>query len=355
MKSTPSKKISVLVLYNHVGDDVYETMKDVDPTTLGFTPEYNFKNIATVSEEYTAIATALIKEGFSVKIYNVQEDIHKLSSLFRRNPPDVIFNLVEFFHDSQFLEAAVAGLYELYKIPFTGSPSFTLNLCLRKGLTKQMLLANGVPTPRFRMLNEPVIAKRHGLKYPVIVKPAREDASSGVDANSVVYNYVDLLLLIEKVFKEFTPPILVEEYIEGRELHISILGNDPPIMLPPVEYDFSELPDEHPNIITYDAKWNPLNESFHRIHSICPAKLTKSQIKKIERVSVAAYSTMGCRDYARLDLRLAKDNSVYVLEVNPNPDLTEGVSYMDSAEKVGLSFSQTLALIVGYALIRKPI
>jgi D-alanine-D-alanine ligase len=155
------------------------------------------------------------------------------------------------------------------------------------------------------------------------------------------------------MFKEHAPPIMVEEYIEGRELHVSLLGNDPPKMLPPVEFDFSKLPKGYPNIITYDAKWNPLHEAFHGIHTQCPAKLTKAQLKKVEQVSIAAYNILGCRDYARLDLRLGKGNRVYVLEVNPNPDLTEGVSFMDSAEKAGMTFSQTLSTIVQYAYKRK--
>jgi D-alanine-D-alanine ligase len=348
-----SKNISVLVLYNQIGIDEYEAIKMIDPSTLDFEPEYTLSTVSTVSEEYKAIATGLEAEGFDVRIYNVKENIHRLSSLLRRQPPDVIFNLVEFFHDSQFLESSIAGLFDLYKIPYTGAPPLSLGMCLRKGFTKQLLLANGVPTPKFRTLFEPKIVKRHGLRYPLIVKPAREDGSAGIGKESVVYDYESLQRLLKNIFTVHEPPILVEEYIEGRELHISILGNETPTMLPPIEFDFSALPDDYPNIITYDAKWNPLDESFHRIHSFCPAKLTKVQLKKIERYALAAYDIMECRDYARLDIRLGKDNSVYVLEVNPNPDLTEGVSFMESAEKSGLSFSKTLKMIVEFALNRK--
>jgi D-alanine-D-alanine ligase len=347
------KNISVLVLFNQVGIDEYEAIKMVDPSTLDFEPEYSLSSVATVSEEYKAIATALESEGFDVRIFNVKENIHRLSSLLRRQPPDVIFNLVEFFHDSQFLEASVAGLFDLYKIPYTGASPLSLGMCLRKGFTKQLLLANGVPTPKFRILFEPKIVKRHGLRYPLIVKPGRDDGSAGINKESVVYDYDSLQQLIKNVFALHTPPILVEEFIEGRELHVSILGNDPPKMLPVIEYDFSDLPSDYPRVITYDAKWNPLDESFHRIHAVCPAPLTKRQLKKIEQYSLAAYDIMECRDYARMDLRLAKDNTVHVLEVNPNPDLTEGVSFMDSAEKAGLTFSETLVKIVDYALKRK--
>ena len=346
------EKPTVLVLYNQVGEDEYEKLKEVDPKTLGFEPEYDI-HVATVDEEYQAITTALEKEGFSVTAVNLENSLDKLESILKHNPPHVIFNLVEFFHDSHMLEFAVAGMYDLYDVAYTGCTPFTLNMCVRKGMAKQLLLANGVLTPRFHLLQEPKINKRHGLKYPLIVKPAREDASSGVDKDSVVYTYDDLKALLEKVFAEYQPPILVEEYIEGRELHVSILGNDPPRMLPVIEFDFSKLPDDYPNIITYDAKWNPLNEVFHRISSVCPAKLTKIQLKKIEQACIKAYQIMECRDYARLDVRLGKHNKVYVLEVNPNPDLTEGVSYMESAEKAGMTFSETLGRIIDYAYQRK--
>jgi D-alanine-D-alanine ligase len=216
-------------------------------------------------------------------------------------------------------------------------------------------LANNIPTPKYKLLTKPYLRGRHGLKYPLIVKPAREDASSGVDKDSVVYNYDELKERIKEAFEYYDPPILVEEFVEGRELHVSVFGNDPPEVLPVIEIDFSELPSDYPSIISYDAKWNPLEESYHRIHTVCPAKLTKRVEKKVKITALEAYQITGCKDYARLDVRLTKDNKVFVLEVNPNPDLTEGVSFMESAEKAGLSFGETLSKIVEGALRRAVI
>jgi len=133
-------------------------------------------------------------------------------------------------------------------------------------------------------------------------------------------------------------------------LHVSIVGNNQPQVLPIIEYDFSELPAEYPRIISYSAKWDPLKEEYHRIHSVCPAKLSKKTERRVVERCLRAYELTGCRDCPRIDLRLSKENRVYVLEVNPNPDLTEGVSFMESVEKVGLSFSQTLRKIVEFAL-----
>ena len=345
-------KTRVLVLYNHVGEDEYEKLKDVDPTTLDFKPQYPI-HVSTIEEEYGAIVRALKSEGFAARAVNVEEDLRKIERHLRRNPPDVVFNLVEFFHDSPALEGAVAGLYELLKIPYTGSTPFVLGLCQRKGLTKQVLLANGVPTPQYHLFASASIPRRHGLRYPLIVKPPREDASSGIEKESVVHNYTQLLARVKKMLKEFKPPIMVEEFIEGRELHVSVLGNDPPVVLPIIEFDFSEVPSGYPSIISYEAKWAPLQEAYHRVHSVCPAKLPKRVQKKVEEVALRAYQVTGCRDYARVDIRLDTQDRIYILEVNPNPDLTESVSFMESAEKAGMRFSETLRRIVEFALQRE--
>lgn len=345
-------EITVAVVYNHVGDDEYEHLKKVDPTTLGFTPEYPI-HVATVAEEYTAIGRALRREGFRVRLVNLREDIRRLQRVAGRSRPDVVFNLVEHFRDDAELEADVAGFFDLHGIPYTGAPPFALALCQKKGLAKQVMLANGVPTPKFRLLTEPRIGKRHRLHYPLIVKPAREDASTGVEASSVVYDYAQLTARLEHAFEEYAPPMLVEEFIEGRELHVSVLGNDPPEVLPPIEFDFSDLPGDHPAIISYAAKWNPLDEVYHRVHTVCPAQLSARARAKVEEVTLRAYAVSGCRDYARLDLRLAARNQPYVLEVNPNPDLTEGVSFMESAEAAGYGFGETLRMLVEFALERR--
>jgi len=352
MMATSRQRESVVVLYNSVGDEGYDKLKEVDPATLGFKPEYDIA-VSTVAEEYEAIVEGLRKERFQARGVNVAEEIKNLERLVRRNPPDVVFNLVEGFHDDADLEPAVAGFLDLYRIPYTGAPPIALANCRRKGLMKQLLLANGVPTPKFQQLWKPKITVRHGLHYPLIIKPAREDASAGVDERSVVYDRAELLAQLERVFAEFDPPILVEEFIEGREFHVGIVGNEEPEVLPPLEYDFSEMPPDQPKVISYAAKWDPLAEVFHRVAAHCPADITKRLAKKIEEVSLRAYHVSGCRDYARLDLRVSANNHVYVLEVNPNPDLTEGVSFMHSAEEAGYTFPKMLRKITELALERR--
>jgi len=340
-------KPSVWVVYNHTGEDEYEKLKGVNPKTLDFNPVYKI-DVATAFEEYDAVRKGLEDAGFRSKLVNAEDNFQILHKAFARTRPDAIFNLVEYFHDDPALEAPVAGFFDLMRIPYTGAPHGALTLCQKKGFTKQILAGNGIPTPHFRTLHQPKIPRRHGLKYPLIVKPAREDASTGVTRHSVVYDHASLTAQVEKVFTEFSPPV-----IEGRELHISILGNRPPRILPAIEFDFSDLPDDHPKLISYEMKWSPLDQSYHQVHTVCPAQLTKKELRKIEEAVIPAYTLTGCRDYARIDMRMNRKGEVFILEVNPNPDLTEGVSFMESAEKGGLSFPDTLRAIVESALERK--
>ena len=347
------EKMSVLVLYNQIEKDEYEAMRQIDPASLDFTPRYSI-HVATVQEEYDAIVNALRREGFEAKSVNLKDSPSTLHRLITQNSPHVVFNLVEFFHNDLHREGAVAGFYELYRVPYTGAPPFCLSLCRRKSLTKHVLLQNGLATPKFIVLERPFVEPDHGLRYPLIIKPGLQDGSAGVEIGSVVQDYARLLIQLEEIFPRFGAPILVEEFVEGKELHVSILGNNPPVALPIIEYDFSELYADHPPMITYDIKWNPLVLPYHKVHSICPARIDKATERLVMKQALKAYAVTYCRDYARVDLRLGKDGVPYILEVNPNPDLTEGVSFMESTEKAGLSFSATLRKIVGFSLERPP-
>ena len=192
----------------------------------------------------------------------------------------------------------------------------------------------------------------HKLNYPLLVKPAFEDASVGIENESIVINSKQLRKRIEHVLKQFNQPALVEEFIEGRELNIAVMGDKKLRVLPISEIDFSAMPDHLHNIVSYQAKWDPHHESYHKTIPICPASLPKNIEKRAKEVAFKAFKVMGCRDYARVDIRLSKDNKLFVLEVNPNPDITEGAGFMRSAQHAGMTYAQALKRIVKYALGR---
>ncbi len=347
----------VAVLYNFVGEDEYETLKRKIKEKAIISPTgkmEDIEEIATLQDEINAVIAALEVEGFEARAINIEDRFDLLMKALTAPRPDVVFNLVEFFNDDATLEHRVAGLYDLLQIPYTGSAPMTLAICQRKGLTKQILKTNDIPTPRFRQVKKPPIPKLYGLRYPLIIKPAWEDASAGVDQRAVVEHREQLEQRVHHVWKEFDQPALIEEYIDGRELGVSVIGNQKPRVLPIEEMDFSDLPPDMRGIISFESKWNPLHEVFHKGELICPAKLPRGVRRRAEEIALRTYQVLGCRDYARIDMRMDAGNKLYVLEVNPNPDLTEGVAFMSSAQAAGMSFSETLRTIVQEALARAP-
>jgi len=351
-----SKRTRVVVLYNFVGVDQYAILRRKVKIGSVVSPTgriEDLERIATLREEIQALVQALQEEGFDCRAVNVKEDFNRLLEALTSPRPDVVFNLIEFFNDNALLEDRVAGLYDLLDIPYTGSPPLTLALCQRKGLAKQILKANNIPTPRFKLVASEPIPTLRGLRYPLIVKPVWEDASAGVTERSVVEERPQLEQQVRHTWEKFQQPALIEEFIEGRELGVSVIGNKPPRMLPVEEMDFSDLPEERRKIISFESKWDPLHEDFHKGTLVCPAKLSRAVLRRVKAVALRTYQVMGCRDYSRIDMRLDRRNKLFVLEVNPNPDLTAGVAFMSSAAADGMTFSGTLRFIVEEALARR--
>ena len=355
------RKVDVAVLYNFLGEDEFETLRrglQEGETQLSpeLAEEYDAEavgdEIATVAEEIQAVEDGISGAGFKARTINIKDDFQILMQALTTPRPDVVFNLVEWFNDDSWLEDRVAALYDLLQIPYTGSPPVALATCQRKDRTKEILQANGVPTPRFMVVTGEPIPRLGGLRYPVIVKPTRADASEGISEESVVENRSRLEQQVRMILKDYEQPALVEEFIAGRELGVSVLGNDPPRVLPLEEMDFSELPAGYRGIISFESKWDPLNEVYHKSELICPAKVSKSVARRASEMALRAYQVMGCRDYARIDIRMDRRGRLYVLEVNPNPDLSEAVGFGASARAGGLSFRQTLRHIVRSALKR---
>jgi D-alanine-D-alanine ligase len=351
----------ILVLWNQVEDDIYEQWKAEGPRALPWDPRRPVAEVGTVQEELDALAEAVRKNGHEAICINVRDDLDVLVAAVARHRPDAVMNLVEYFRDDEALEPAIAGLYELLGVAYTGGTPLCLASCQRKVRTKVMLQDAGLPTPAyFRADREPVPRPEdHGVRYPLIVKPAREDASGGIDRDSVVQTYQALVERCRYVFQEFRQPALVEEYVEGREIHAAILGNDPPEVLPLFEMEFDDSEFVHddvwrPQIITYHAKWDPHSKAFYSMDAVCPAEdLAPKLRRRVKDVARRAFQVMECRDYARVDMRLGEDDTPYILEVNPNPDLAEGSAYIMCAEASGRSYTQTIGQIVRMALARR--
>jgi len=308
-----------------------------------------------VLEEREHVQRALQQEGYKATLFNMNGDVQRLLDFVKQKQPDVIFNLCESVGNESAHEMHIAGLYELLGIPYTGAPAFVLGSCLNKARTKEILAFHGIKTARFAIVkNIGELQEDLGLKYPLIVKPSREDASTGIDNGSVVEDLAALKKKVRGIFSEYDQPALIEEYINGRELNVAIVGNKRPIVFPISEIDFSGLPANYPKIVTYNAKWMQGTIEYTGTVGVCPAPIPAELEKKVKEIALKCYKAMGLRDYGRVDLRIDKNLVPYVLEVNPNPDLSDDAGFARSARTYGMSFEDTVAKIVEYALERMP-
>lgn len=308
-----------------------------------------------VVEEMEDIKEALDSLGYKSVVFNVDSDVNRLIRFLQEEKPDMIFNLVECIENESILEMNVAALYELFKIPYTGAGPLALGTALNKPRVKEILAANGINTPHhqvFKVLDK--ICLKDGMEFPLIVKPAREDASVGISEKSVVYTPNELRRQVRYIWGEFEQPALVEQFIDGRELNVAIVGNRKPIVLPISEIDFSGLDAGMHKIVSYAAKWLNGTVEYQGTKGVCPAQLPGAIETEVKAMALKCYELIGCRDYARIDFRLSTDGVPYVLEVNPNPDISDDAGFARSARAYGFSFPQIIGKIVESALERVP-
>jgi D-alanine-D-alanine ligase len=307
-----------------------------------------------VIEEREQVEKALQHRGYRTSLFNMNGDIKRLITFIEEKKPDLIFNLCESLKGQSIHEMHVAGIYELMNTAYTGAATLALGTCLDKVLTKVILSAHGIPTARHTIYTnaESVSLDDLHVRFPLIVKPSHEDASAGIGNASVVYDVESLCQRIGYIVKIFSQPALVEEYIEGRELNVAIIGNKRPMLLPISEIDFSNLPPDYPRIVTYNAKWVEGTPEYIGTVGICPARLAPEVEQHVRDVALKSYRLMEIRDYARVDIRLDAMNTPYVLEVNPNPDISRDAGFARSALAAGITFEDMIAKIVETALER---
>jgi D-alanine-D-alanine ligase len=306
-----------------------------------------------VLEEMEDIKVALNSLGYRTTVVNVNSDMHRLIDHLREEKPDLVFNIVECVENEALQEMNVAGLYELLKIPYTGAGPLALGTSLNKPRVKQILTYYGIKTPKFWLFHPSVrIMLPENLEYPLIVKPSHEDGSVGISNSSVVDAPADLRRKIRYIFEEFEQPAIVEQYINGRELNAAILGYSNPVVLPISEIDFSGLNEGMPRIVSYAAKWMHGTIEYEGTKGLCPAKIPASVEAKVRDSALKCFRIFGLRDYARIDFRLSPNGEVYVLEVNPNPDISDEAGFARSARAHGLTFTDTIGKIVESALER---
>jgi len=249
-------------------------------------------------------------------------------------------------------EWLVAHVLESLDFAFTGASSETLAFAQDKRRAKEVLAQSGIPTPQWRVYDVPVADAWN--QFPAIVKPANTHCSEGVTRESVVMTEKELLDRVSWVLETYKQPALVEDFIDGREFHISLWGNGHIEMLPPVEMDFSLFSEIQDRLCTYDAKFVPGSPHYEGIQTLLPAPLNQDELQAVETVCKAAYTAIECRDYGRIDLRV-RDGVYYVLDVNPNADISADASLACAAEVAGYSYGEAGSRIVRLAARRHPV
>ncbi len=294
-----------------------------------------------IREEVGAIEESLRSGGFNPFVLSVEYFSKDLIHTLLEISPKFVFNLCEEINGKCELEMCIAGLLELMGIPYTGSDPFALGLALNKFHVKQILRSAGIPTARgfLRYPGQKVTIPR-GMRFPMIVKPSREDASLGINSHSVCHTPEELERQILYIHEVYEQEALIEEYLDGREFNVSVIGDQEPEVLAIQEIDFIGLPEGEPRIVSYRAKWDEESAFYSCTVPICPAVVSKRLENRIKDIAVRSHLCVGCRDYSRVDMRTDARGNLYVLEVNPNCDISPNAGFARAARAAGYSYPE---------------
>ena len=309
------------------------------------------------SKEYDPVvrqvARTLRKLGHRVSVLGVHGDVKRLIAGLSRRKPDLVFNLMEMFGDNVFGDIPVTGLLDLLGVDYTGSGPGELYLSQDKGLTKRLLAFEEILYPRFAVFSRETGFETGGnLRMPLFVKPLRSDASLGIGGKSLVQDWTGLIDRVSAIRKELDDAALAEEFIDGREFYVGVIGNSQPKALPPVEIDFTGFPEGVPKVMDSKAKWDERSKEYKGTRSVM-AQLPDELRARLQKVAVDAYRALRVRDYGRVDLRLTDTGDIYVLEVNASCYLEKSSEFAMAAGAAGLDYPRLIERIVDLALARR--
>lgn len=297
------------------------------------------------------VAQVLRRARHDVFFLRVAPDHESLARLARAKV-DLLFNLVETFGDDDTKEPHVAAYYELLDLRYTGSGPRGLAVAMDKAMTKKILQFHGIRTPRFVTVFRGRVDWAHDLQFPVIVKPGREDGSIGIGFAAVATSIKDLMERIDALHADFNHPVLIEEYIEGREVYVGVLGNRDAEVLPPVELDLSHLPEGRPHIAATEVKWQRGTRAYRGSKSRIPDDLPAGVEAALHEAALTAFRALYLRDYARFDFRISPAGEPFLIEANPNPYLHSSSEFIQAARASGRTYGATIQAIVALALTR---
>lgn len=301
------------------------------------------------------LSDAISRLGHSVEPIEVDKRVEPLVTALGRAQPDLVVNIAESFAGKSALESNVAALLNLMGLRYTGSSPSGLMLAGDKILAKKMLAFHGIRTPRFATVYRGALDWAENLHFPVIVKPPQEDASVGLTSASVVHELKELLEQMHAMQSEFSQPVLVEEFVDGREFYVGVLGNVNATALPVIEMDFSKFPADRPRMASWDAKWGDDTgggAEFEGTTSVFPEQLPEDLVERLNTSAVDAFHALRLRDYGRIDLRVNDAGEAFVIEVNPNCYLERESEFARAAARSGLEYDALVERIIELAMAR---
>jgi D-alanine-D-alanine ligase len=311
---------------------------------------YSDKEIDEFRTEYDVMA-ALEKAGHTVRALGLQDNLADLRAAITDWKPDIAFNLLEEFQSIVTYDQYVVAFLELMKQPYTGCNPRGMMISRDKALSKQILSYHRIPTPGFAVLLK---GRRYRLprklKFPLFVKSVTEDASVGISQASIVSDPERLKERVEFVHEQTNSDALVEEYVEGRELYVSVLGNDRLRTFPVWEMDFGTLPDVMAGIATRKVKWDRRYQKKHGISTGAAQSLPEGCAAYLDKLSKRIYRSLYLTGYARMDFRMRPDGSVFALEANANPNISFQEDFADSAQAAGVDYAALLEQIIRLGL-----
>jgi D-alanine-D-alanine ligase len=303
------------------------------------------------TEQY--VLSTLKKLGHEAKILGVRYDLGVIRNGVEEFKPDIIFNLLEEFHDQPLYDQNVVSYLELVPVPYTGCNPRGMVLARDKALTRKVLSYHRIPGPDFAVFNRGRKVKRpKKLALPLFVKSQIEEASLGISQASIVHTDSELEDRVKFMHERYRTDVIVEEYIEGRELYVGILGDERLTVLPIWELLFERMPDDVPHIATRKVKWDPEYQKRHGIVSREAEGLTLELKHRIVNACKRTYRALGLSGYARIDLRMKESGEVFVIEANPNPEIAYMEDFADSAKAYGLSYEDLIQRILSLGLTR---
>jgi D-alanine-D-alanine ligase len=332
------RKLKVLALFDStepaaIDHDLTEALKTEDRKT-----ERNVLN-------------ALAELGHQTEYLVIFDDLDLIQQKIQKFQPDVIFNLADQFKNNRSFDQNIVSFLATHETPFTGCGSSGLTLCKHKAISKKILGYHRVHTPEFvSIARGKRIARPKRLNFPIVVKPLKEEASLGISQASFVETDDQFKERVQFIHESWNNDVIAEEYIEGRELYVSLLGNHRLEVYPIRELVFREVPPDEPKLATYKAKWDEEYRKRWGLDNQFAENLDPAVIANIQNICKRIYHLLTIDGYARLDLRLTKDNKVYFIEANPNPILAADEDFALSALKTGLTYPQLIDRILRLGL-----